>query len=516
MKAHIAFILAILIYHTSAYAEYYLYFMNNTYGEITLRNTCDHRLDSPYCRALNTGKLDAFKRVESHSINYDSGIDEGEDYTLKSFFSIPGSENTADNNYFSTTFHGDFWGSHITEVSVYVDGIQHVLLNKSSDNKSSGNKSSGNKSSGNKSSGNKSSGNKSSGNEVLPDEVGSVAIRHSDGNTYTFYVNAQKDMASIQTIDHLFYAIDKKPTLLSSESDNELTVITYNIKAFPDYIGLVLDLNKVDSRVRYLSQADALRKADVLVFQEAWDSYSRDTLKKKLHDIYPHSYDPIPESYHLRPLGSGLLALSRYPITNTTFVNYQDYQDLQGDDDYSNKGAAYFKIDKNGKAYNLITTHAQAGGGNNSIAARREEFRIIKREIIDSKALAIPNHEPLLVLGDFNTDFYDKKQFGHLQSILNLNSENVLNNLFKTPKFSADSDLNLMIAPEDRSHSILDMVLPVKDFLQPVSSLSQITPLRALDDNRMYQRSYNAKLYHYGNVELSDHFMVQAKFTFAE
>ena len=487
MKARITFIMAILIYHTSAYADYYLYFMNNTYDEITLNNTCDHQLNSPYCRAMNSGKLDAFKRVDSHSINYDSGIKKDQVYTLKSFFSIPGSENAADNNYFSTTFHGDFFGSHITEVSVYVDGIQHVLLDD-----------------------------KNSFNHVLPDKVGSAEVRHSDGNTYTFYVNAQKDSISIQTIDRLFYAIDKKPTLLSSENDNELTVITYNIKAFPDYIGLALDLNKMDSRVRYLSQADALRKADVLVFQEAWDSGSRETLKKKLHEIYPHSYDPIPENYHLKPFGSGLLALSRYPITNTTFVNYLDYQDLQGLDDYSNKGAAYFKIDKNGKAYNFITTHAQAGGGNNSIAARREEFRIIKSEIIDNQALAIPNHEPLLVLGDFNTDFYDEKQFGYLQSTLNLNSGNVLNNLFKTPKFSADSDLNLMIAPKDSSHSILDMVLPVKDFLQPVSSLSQITPLRALDNNRMYQRSYNAKLYHYGNVELSDHFMVQAKFTFAE
>ncbi|UYM17722.1 endonuclease/exonuclease/phosphatase family protein [Endozoicomonas euniceicola] len=487
MKAHIAFIMAILIYHTSAYADYSLYFMNNTYDEITLNNTCDHQLDSPYCRALNSGKLDAFKRVGSHSINYDSGIKKDQDYILKSFFSIPGSENSADNNYFSTTFHGDFFGSHITEVSVYVDGIQHVLLDD-----------------------------KNSFNHVLPDKVGSVEVRHSDGNTYTFYVNAQKDSISIQTIDHLFYAIDKKPTLLSSESDNELTVITYNIKAFPDYIGLALDLNKMDSRVRYLSQADALRKADVLVFQEAWDSGSRDTLKKKLHEIYPHSYDPIPESYHLKLLGSGLLALSRYPITNTAFVNYQDYQTLQGLDRLSNKGAAYFKIDKNGKAYNLITTHAQAGVGNNSIAARREEFKIIKKEIIDNQALAIPPHEPLLVLGDFNTDFYNEKQFGYLQSTLNLDSGNVLKNLFKTPKFSADSDLNLMIAPKDSSRSILDMALPVKDFLQPVSSHSQITPLRALDNNRMYQRSRNAKLYHYGNVELSDHFMVQAKFIFAE
>ncbi len=330
------------------------------------------------------------------------------------------------------------------------------------------------------------------------------------------YINAQADRISDQGIDSIYFAIDKSPEILSSKNDEEISVITYNIQAFPNYIGVALDLNKMNSRVHYLGHADALKKADVIVFQEAWDPASREVLINMLHSAYPYSIDPVPENTHFKPLNSGLLVLSRYPITTQHFVNYQDYQTLTDADNLSNKGALYFKIDKNGQPYNFITTHTQAQEDTQAVSVRQEEFNIIKKEIILNKKIDIPTDEPLLFLGDLNTDFYNKAQFDFMQKTLDLDASGVLKNLNKNPKYSDDSSLNLMIDPSNKEHGLYDMVLPVKGYLQPTKSLSQITPLRALDENRMYQRSLNGKLYNYGDVELSDHFMVQAKFTFAE
>jgi hypothetical protein len=485
MRACIVFVMALLLCHSVVNAEYYLYFMNNTNENMTLMNTCDSKLPGSACKVHHNGKLDAFKRVESHVINYDQHITWGHQYTLITYFSMPGDEKEVRNNFFETVFHGDFIGSHIVEIGISVNGVKHVLLDD-----------------------------KNSKDKVLPNKIGQLDYKYTDGNTYTFYVNAQADHVSDQGIDSIYYSIDKKPSILSSEEDNELTVVTYNIQAFPNYIGIALDLNKMDSRVHYLSNVDAMKHADVVVFQEAWDHASRDVLKNMFHNTYGYSYDPVPDNTHLKPLNSGLLILSRHPFTQKYFVNYQDHQSLVDADRLSNKGAAYFKIDKNGKSYNLIATHTQAQDDQKSLAVRQEEFRIINKEIINNHGLSIPAHEPLFFLGDTNTSFYNKHEFDYMQSTLNLNAEGVTQNLSKAPRFSYDSSLNLMIDPKVTEYGLYDMVLPVKGFLQPSKSVSQITPLRALDSNRMYQRSLNTKLYNYGDVELSDHFMVQAKFTF--
>lgn len=489
MKIYSILIASLLLYNaSSANAEYYLYFMNNTHKNLRLENTCDRKLSKSYCTALNSDKIDAFKRVESHVVDYDKGILHMHNYTQNTYFSMPGGGKAMSNNYFATTFHGDLVGSHITEISVYIDGNKHVLLNSNNDS-----------------------------HKVLPDKVGSVDIKHSDGNTYTFYVDAQADQLTVQGIDSIYFAINQKPIIYTSEKENELTVITYNIKAFPDIVGAKVDLNKMDSRVKYLSQTDYLRHADVVVFEEAWSDSAREVLKKGLHDVYPHSYDPDPKHSSLeRFVKSGLLILSRYPITQSSFLNYQDYQTMVDEEILANKGAAYFKIDKNGKAHNFIATHTQSGNSNKEIAIREEEFILIKQLIIENTDHPIAHHESLMFLGDTNCNFYKKSQFPFMKATLNLNDEGVLNNDFKTPKYSSDSALNLMTHTADHEVGLYDMVLPVKGFLQPKESRSQITPLRALDDNRMYQRSYDANVYNYGNVELSDHFMVQAKFTFDE
>jgi hypothetical protein len=48
----------------------------------------------------------------------------------------------------------------------------------------------------------------------------------------------------------------------------------------------------------------------------------------------------------------------------------------------------------------------------------------------------------------------------------------------------------------------------------PLISRKLLESLLMLDDSAMYQRSLDGKLYHYGDVETSDHFMVQGLFKY--
>ncbi len=119
MKIRAMVLMLVSFFSMEIFAEYYLYMMNNTNEEIVILNTCDDNLGSSECSTLNNGKLPAFKRNKVHHINYDQGITRNHHYTLRTYFSLPGDENKVKNNYFSTTFEGDFIGSHITEIDVF-------------------------------------------------------------------------------------------------------------------------------------------------------------------------------------------------------------------------------------------------------------------------------------------------------------------------------------------------------------------------------------------------------------
>ncbi|MCY4044460.1 MAG: hypothetical protein OXE99_05210, partial [Cellvibrionales bacterium] len=83
MKTRALIIMALFFCHTLVNAEYYLYLMNNTNEDMSVMNTCDSKLSRSSCKVMHNGKLDAFKRVDSHIINYDRGITWNHHYTLR-------------------------------------------------------------------------------------------------------------------------------------------------------------------------------------------------------------------------------------------------------------------------------------------------------------------------------------------------------------------------------------------------------------------------------------------------
>ncbi|WP_330924321.1 endonuclease/exonuclease/phosphatase family protein [Candidatus Sororendozoicomonas aggregata] len=388
--------------------------------------------------------------------------------------------------YFLTRMEGADKDFHIVSVSAVINGQQYTLLDSNNDK-----------------------------GEVTPGVIGKHAFKTPDNETYTLYAVAEKDhFTSLQGVDSLYLALDKAPVILHSSKDNELTINAYNIKAFPNYIGTALDLNKMNSRISYMIKSDTLKHADILSFEEAWDKKIRDKLIAGFKKEYPYSYSPIPRHSYLKPLYSGLLILSKYPIVKKYFLNYQDHQRLVNADYFSNKGAAFVRIKKGGRFYNIIATHVQSGGDKKAIAARHEEFSLIRKHIINNRDLNISSSNPLILVGDLNTDFYEKSDFSILKDALSLDDQWVGNGINENPKYSNDSDLNLMISPKETAKSLIDYIIPVSHYLAPSKVTEQVTVLRALDDPRMYEPSKNVSLYHYGDIELSDHFMLQARFVF--
>lgn len=481
MRLFLGFALFLIPLH-EAFATYDVYLMNNTPVSTNLKNSCNN-LGSGECTGFNDGNLVAYKRKRIFSVNYDSGIKRTKDYTVKSYFTTPGG---ASGNYFAIDIHGDTIGSHLTGVFAVIAGKKYQLLRSNN-----------------------------SAQKVLPNQVGHGNFTDVNGKEYVVYATTQKDHPfTDQGIDSIYLSMSEIPTVFKSSAANEISMITYNIQAFPEYMGAFLDLNKPLKRMLWLGQQKFMRNADVIVFEEAWDNGMRASLKQSFHDTFPYFIDPVPENTHTRPLNSGLLVLSKYPIVSQYFVNYQDHQSLVDSDNFSNKGALYFKINKDGRYYNFIATHTQAQDDTAALAVRQQEFTLIKKLIINNPKLPITKGEPLNLIGDLNTDYYNQSQFSVLNDILGLNTANMENSINEAPKYSNDSALNLMISPSDNEKGMYDYIVPIYGYTQPVDIQRQITPLRALDYGSMYQRSNNFTLYNYGDVESSDHFMVQALFKY--
>ncbi len=467
---------------TFVHASYNIYLMNNTQESVNVSNVCDDSISSPVCNENSISSLSPLQRIQTFTLNYDQGLKNGKEYTLKSYFKIA---NSPVDNYFSIKVRGYFIGTEIRSIDAHINGHDYNLLNS---NNSYG--------------------------KVVPNIMGNYTF--TDGKKeYTVYATAQHDHSTTQGIDSIYFTIHEKPeTLDSVPNKNVISVMSYNIQAFPNYMGVALDLNKMDTRIKYLATMANVNNYDVVVFQEAWDSGARDILKHSLRNSYPYVMDPTPDNIHGLVFNSGLLAFSKYPITKEKFVNYQDYQSLVDADKLTNKGALYFQLDKNGKIYNMITTHAQAQDYAEAIKVRQEEFNIINEHIVDDPALNINKNEPLLLVGDINTDLYNPEQMEYMRETLNLDLSGMQNTLSEAPKYSYDSTLNLMIDPSVSEKGLYDYAIPFNNYQKPIKSEFQITPVRAVDFADMYQASANMKLYNYGDIEISDHFMVQGRFTF--
>jgi len=202
----------------------------------------------------------------------------------------------------------------------------------------------------------------------------------------------------------------------------KLSVMTYNTRQLP-----YIPFWNWDEVERLKRLPDTLRRpeyqADILILNEIM---THDAYKdiKSLKDVYPYITEVVRCTKHglhpLKPhicdpflLGSGVMALSKFPIIATHGLIYKDA--TPGTDDAKhmkfcgcNKGAIYVKVSVNGLMVHVVGTHAQADfvkkdGG----ATRVLQMRELRNWI---SSFEIPKDEPIILAGDINADLGTKNQ----------------------------------------------------------------------------------------------------------
>lgn len=132
---------------------------------------------------------------------------------------------------------------------------------------------------------------------------------------------------------------------------------------------------------------------DVVGLSEVWANASKRRLVDALATAYPYSvWDGNSNPFEI---GSGLLLLSRFPVTTSRFVRYQD---LAGADSFSQKGFIMATLDVGGAhPLSVALTHAQAGSSPADVRARDANLA----QLAAAFASWAPG-PPSLLLGDLN------------------------------------------------------------------------------------------------------------------
>jgi len=202
-------------------------------------------------------------------------------------------------------------------------------------------------------------------------------------------------------------------------------ILARNIIGVADYLGIdptylpkIQKLRKLDSNARERAKKipqNITPLADIFALQEAFDTDARTTLIEEMkRNGVPYSSGIQQRSslYSLRLTNSGLITLSKFPITNIKNNYYQDsFKNQSGipsinSDRMADKGVLYTRIEKNNKPYHILSTHLQS---RTMKAAGDIRLKQLTRLSTVMDAMNIPQNEPVFIVGDFNIDSHNKE-----------------------------------------------------------------------------------------------------------
>lgn len=289
--------------------------------------------------------------------------------------------------------------------------------------------------------------------------------------------------------DDFYYVVTNDSPVEPLAGNDALKVLSYNIYALP----LVAD--EIGERLGELPNGH-LSGYDVIAFQEAFSS-DRNGMLAALSAEYPYqTYVPKIPYDGLNVYDSGVLFISRYPITK---VDHVIYPDCSGTDCFADKGVIYAEVIKGGEAYHITNTHAASFDTDEARALRQEQFQII-RQLADSQN--IPADEALMFAGDMNVNKL-KWPGDYAQMLSNFNATDPVSTGHDA---TFDPRINTLAQAYGSGGELveyLDYVLYANDHRQPVEAANDVRIFRSGAADVFFTR------------DLSDHFPVMGDFVFA-
>lgn len=199
------------------------------------------------------------------------------------------------------------------------------------------------------------------------------------------------------------FAIHDLPVYELDEQDyqnpNVLNAMFYNIQMISFGVSGMPQANERAA----LLPAQLSPYQDVACFTEAFDDAAREShlIPAMVAAGFPYRTEILNEPGGILPfpVNGGAIIFSRWPIEVEDEIEFAECGQSSADC-LASKGVKYARINKLGKRYHIFGTHMDAGSDADDIFARRTQMAEI-RDFIHN--LSIPEHEPVILGGDFNT-----------------------------------------------------------------------------------------------------------------
>lgn len=282
--------------------------------------------------------------------------------------------------------------------------------------------------------------------------------------------------------DDFYYTISRNTLAEPQSAPGRLKVLSYNIYALP------LVASDISSRLQELPSY--LRGYDVILLQEAFSADSP-ALLRALAQEYPHQTTILRKPLAgVNVYNGGVAIVSRYPIGRTEQVVFPD---CTGTDCFADKGFVYAEIIRNGRAYQLLATHAASFDSDAARQMRQAQFKLMQ-QFVSNKQFA--RTDMVLYGGDFNVN---KLKFADDYQAMqqNLRAKVPLISGYTASTF--DPRVNYYAAKYD-TVEYLDYVLYSTDHRLPQQSGNEVRVPRSVSQP-LWQR-----------WDLSDHFPVLGEF----
>ncbi|MGB1248294.1 MAG: endonuclease/exonuclease/phosphatase family protein [Chitinophagales bacterium] len=178
--------------------------------------------------------------------------------------------------------------------------------------------------------------------------------------------------------------------------DEHLRILSWNIYMLPGIANLSKQIEKNQKRQRAVEIGEMISASDydIVVFQESFFAPARRKLKKALKKAYPYMYGPINRGGFGLKTSSGIFIVSKIPLTE---LGTTQYRSCNGADCFAKKGAGLFEGEWNGKTFQILGTHLNAGGPQ---WIREEQYKQIADELLfPHQKMGVPQ----IICGDMNT-----------------------------------------------------------------------------------------------------------------
>lgn len=208
-------------------------------------------------------------------------------------------------------------------------------------------------------------------------------------------------IAVILALTLLLFSVSFAAFAEDSAEENLLTVMSYNVSGLP-VVGAFQGSDYLPGPIKATALGKLLNnvEADIIGVQEDFNFHANLAAEMTNFPFKTFTSGPI-------PLGDGLNIFSKMPVYNIERNTWEKRSGVfkGATDELTPKGFLYSVVEiAEGVYIDFYVLHADAGGDDGSVAARRDNYRQLV-EHINGRT----HDRALIVLGDFNARIRDEK-----------------------------------------------------------------------------------------------------------